>query len=310
MDLNEDGAGEGAGAGTIDDLTGGSGGEGAGGEGAGGEGAGGEGAGGEGAGADFLGQFSAEAGEGESASNRDYIQSKGFKDLDGLVKAYRGAEKALHDTGRIKVPGEGATEQEIAEYRTATGVPEKPEDYARPEFKDADGKAIAYNSELTDRIFAAAHKIGLPKEAAERLVKGEIEQQIADFDAGLRGVQDAANEHVKGWGENREAMMAQVNAALKDLGFSRDDVQHMRMMPSGVGKFLDAMAKVGSNFSEDTLIKGDRKQFGQKPAEAQKEIDAMRADPATLDKMTVPGTPENKRYNRLLAAAGAATVDN
>lgn len=320
MDLNngngggaggDAGAGGGAGgsAGTVEDLIGGGAGGGGDAGAGGGAGAGAGGEGGGGAGGDFFAQFSTDVGEGESASLQDFVKANEVKDINHLAKIARDNQKALRESGRFKVPGEGATDQEVAEYRAAIGVPDKPEGYARPEFKDAEGKPIAYNTELTDRIFAAAHKAGLPK-GIEEVVRGEIEQQLAEYDAAVKQIQADANKHIASWGEDKDAKLGQVNAALKDLGFSRDDVEHMRALPSGVGKFLDAMAKVGSNFSEDTLVKGQSKSFGMSPQQAQAELDAIKADPAKVQKVGVPGTPENIRWNRLLEAAGAATVDN
>lgn len=250
--------------------------------------------------------LSADVTEGETASNRDYVQAKGFKDLDALVKAYRHAEKGLHESGRVKVPGEGATDQEVAEFRQAIGVPAKPEDYARPEFKDAAGNPIPYNIELTDNIFAKMHAAGVPKTAAESVINAVIEEQLAEYDAAVKDIQAKANAHVSGWGEQKDAKLAQVNAALQELGFDRADVDHMRALPGGVGKFLDAMAKIGTNFTEASLVQGDRKTFGMSAEQANKEIAAMKADKATLDKMMVPGSAENQRYERLLAQVMAA----
>lgn len=250
---------------------------------------------------DWYGNLSAETAEGETASNRDYVQAKGFKDIDGLVKAYRHAEKGLHESGRIKVPGEGATAQEVAEYRAAIGVPDKPEGYTVPEFKDAAGNPIPINTALTQRIFAKAHELGGPKGLVEQLVASEVQAQIEEYDAAVKELQAEANTHIAKWGPEKEAGITQVNAALKELGFSREDVDHMRAMPGGVGKFLDAMRKVGSNFTEDTLIKGDRSTFGMTPEAAQTELATMKADKATAEKIMVPGSPERQRYERLLS---------
>ncbi len=249
---------------------------------------------------DWYGSLSAETIEGETASNRDYVQAKGFKDLDGLVKAYRHAEKGLHESGRIKVPGEGATAQEIAEYRAAIGVPETVDGYTVPEFKDAAGNPIPVNTDLTARIFAKAHELGGSKALVEQLVASEIEAQIAEHDAAIKELQAEANAHIAKWGGEKDQGIAQVNAALKDLGFTKQDVDHMRAMPSGVGKFLDAMRKVGSNFTEDTLIKGDRQTFGMTPEQAKAELDAMQKDPAIAAKIMVPGTEERIKRERLL----------
>lgn len=319
MDFNGGGAGEGGNGGevgTIDDITGGGGGgdAGAGGGEGGDAGAGAGGAGGEGGDAgggaggadpDWYAQLSGETGEGESASNLDVVKAKGWKSLDDVVKGYRAAERALRDGGRIKVPGEGASAEEIAEYRKAIGVPEDPKGYAVPEFKDAAGNPIPLNTAMTERITAAAHKMGVPKAALDALLEGEIRAQIEENDAHLAQLTEQANAHVKGWGADREAKMASVNAAAKALGLTKPDMAAMRSA-LGPAKMLDMLAKAGENYNEDTLIEGDRKSFGMKPEEAQKELDAMKADKAISDKIVVPGTPEHQRYNRLLEIVASA----
>lgn len=258
--------------------------------------------------ADFLAMFPADTPEGETASLQDWIKATGIKDAATLAKVARDNQKALRESGRIKVPGEGATAQEIAEYRAAIGVPDAPTGYQVPEFKDAEGNAIPINTGLTERIFAKAHELGGPKGLIEQLVAAEIQTQIEEHDAAVKQLQAEANAHIAKWGPEKDAGIAQVNAALKELGFSREDVEHMRAMPGGVGKFLDAMRKVGSNFTEDTLIKGDRKTFGMTAEQAQQEIATMRADPAIAAKIMVPGSPERQRWERLndIAAQAAA----
>lgn len=313
MDLGND-SGD---VGSINDLTGGGAGDG-GAEAAGGgadAGAGGGGTGGDGGAqgggdvpADFLALFPTDTPDGETASLQDWVKATGVKDAATLAKIARDNQRALRESGRIKVPGEGATDQEIAEYRAAIGVPDSPQGYTVPEFKDGAGNPIPINTALTERIFAKAHALGVPKAIGEQLVADEIRAQIEEHDAAVAALQREAQEHIGKWGPEKEQGVAQVNAALKELGFTRQDVDHMRAMPSGVGKFLDAMRKIGSNFTEDTLIRGDRQTFGMTAQQAQAEIDAMKADRAIADKVMVPGSPENLKWNRLngiLAEAAA-----
>lgn len=250
--------------------------------------------------ADFLALFPTETSEGEAASLQDWVKSVGVKDAPTLAKIARDNQKALRESGRFKVPGEGATAQEIAEYRAAIGVPDKPEGYTVPEFKDAAGNPIPINTALTARIFAKAHELGGSKELVEQLVASEVQAQIEEYDVAVKTLQAEANAHIAKWGPEKDAGITQVNAALKELGFSREDVDHMRAMPGGVGKFLDAMRKVGSNFTEDTLIKGDRSTFGMTAEAAKTELAAMKSDPAIASKIMVPGSAERQRYDRLL----------
>jgi hypothetical protein len=117
----------------------------------GGEGAAFQGAGGQAAGdPDWYGTLSSNA-EGESASNLDWIKAKGFKDIDSVAKALRSAEKAIHDSGRIKLPGEGATAEDVAAYHRAIGVPDAPGGYEFAAPQGADGQPMPLNAPMLER---------------------------------------------------------------------------------------------------------------------------------------------------------------
>lgn len=319
MDLNNGDAGD---AGTVNDLLGpgseagaGGAGDAAGGGGEAGAGGGDQGGGGDGGQADgesadaaWLETFSAETGEGESASLRDWVKSTGVKDASALAKIARDNQRALRDSGRVKVPGEGASAEEIASYHKAIGVPEDPKGYTVPEIKGADGNPVALNTPFVDRVIGAAHKHGIPKTAMDALLAEEVAAQVAEHDAAVAALTKAAGDHVKSWGADKDARLAQVNAAAKEAGLSRQDMEYLRGMPSGPGKMLDMLAKFGTNFSEDALIGGERKQFGVNAAEAQKELDAIKADPELVRKARIPGSAENQRWNRLQKAAAAGVA--
>lgn len=269
-------------------------------------------AGDEGAGAEsgqepaFFANLSREVRDGESASDYDWAKASGIKDEASLARIARDNQKALRDSGRVKVPAEGASAEEIKAFHTAIGVPDDPSGYTVPEIKGADGKPVPLNTELIDRITKAAHEGGAPKGAIEHVLKTEIEHQLAEHDAHVKQVQDKANAHIKGWGEEREAKLAQVNAAAKEAGLTPQDMEYLRGLPSGPEKMLDALAKFGTNFSEARLIQGEKQRFGIDAESAQKEIDQIVADPERRDKAMTPGTAEYERYQRLNDAVGAA----
>lgn len=255
---------------------------------------------------DWYSSLSAEVGEGQSASNLDVVKAKNWQSVDDIVKGYREAERALRDGGRVKVPGEGASAEEIAAYHKAIGVPEDAKGYEIPQPKDADDNPIEINTALAERIAASAHKHGVPKAALDALLAEEIDVQIAEYDKLVQAQQKAAGEHVKSWGEDRDNMMAQVNAAAKEAGLTQADMEYLRGMPSGAGKALDMLAKFGSNFTEDSLVRGQSRTFGMNAEQAQAEIDAIKGDPDLRAKAMVPNSAEYQRYNRALEALSAA----
>ena len=66
---------------------------------------------------------------------RNWVESKGFKDSSSLAQSAYNLEKLLgHDrAGRTLVmPGDDATPEQIAEYRTKIGVPSKADEYKLP----------------------------------------------------------------------------------------------------------------------------------------------------------------------------------
>lgn len=318
MASESDGGGFGGAAdllgGAIDSGTGAAGGGGDGGAAASGD-AGGQG-GGEpelGADPDWWGALSAEA-EGDAAANRDYVKSKGWKSPDDAIKSYREAERALRDGGRIKIPGEGSSAEEVAAFNKAIGVPESVEGYVLPEVKDADGNPVPLDDSLLGKLLPKALERGVPASAMNGLIADFVQLQlddVAQFDA---DAQKAAKAWVTAQGAQATEKMAAIDAAGRALGFSSKDMVAIRNAlaasngaEAGVAKALDAFTKLGQGMAEDTIITGGRGRFGVTGREAQSELDAMKAkagsDRAFGQKVQTPGTPEHARWNRLQDAA-------
>lgn len=255
---------------------------------------------------DWYGSLSADLTEGETASNRDWIKAKGFKDLDGVAKALRSAERTIHDSGRIKIPGEGATETEIAEFRKGIGVPDDATGYAMPVLKDQDGKPVEMDTAKLTNIAAIAHRNGIPKAAFEATMQAIAEADAGDFAAQEAELSKLADAHVKTWGADKDNKLAAINSAIGALGLKRDEVLSLRAA-LGPARALDVMARIGAGVTEDTLLHGGGERgFLGDPVAAQRELDAIKADPVARGKVFVPGTPENARYARLQDIVGAA----
>lgn len=292
------GGGDGGQGGDGGGQGGGDGGQGGGGNGgaAGAEGGQGGGDGGNVADPDWYGSLSAETGEGETASNRDWIKSKGFKDLDGLAKAYRSAEKALHDSGRVKVPGEGASAEEIAAYRSATGVPETAEGYEITLPETSGG--LELDTGTISKLAAIAHEAGLPKAGFEKVANAYVAQQVEEHIAEVKRQDDLTQQVLKEWGADKDAKLADCQAAMRGLGLDRSKVAQLQAA-WGSDEALKFLAKIGGGIAEDTLITGGSGRFGVSASEAQAEINRMKSDQSIMDKIMVPGTPERQRWDRL-----------
>lgn len=252
---------------------------------------------------DWYNSLSAEA-DGESASNRDWIKAKGFKDLDSVTKALRHAEKAIHDSGRIKVPGEGAAPEEVGAFHRAIGVPEDPKGYTIEAPKDAQGNPLPLDAGLLDVVTAAGVKHGVPKAALEAVLADVFKHDL-DQIAGLESrLAQEAQEWVRAQGANISERQAAVDNAAVALGLTREDMTKLRGS-LGPARALNLLAKIGDGISEDRMISGGRGRFAVSGAEAQAELDKLKGDPAFYAKAQVKGTPENLRWNRLNEAVAA-----
>ena len=256
--------------------------------------------------------LSADAGEGETASNRDFIAAKGFQDPDAMVKSYRELERALHGgKGYVKVPGEGAKPEEIAAFRATLGVPEKADGYEikLPDLSNGDEK-LELDTAFLDPMREAALKAGIPKAAfgvlGEAFVQFQLDQRAAELKAG----DEEAAATIKGWGASADAKKADFRKGAQLLGIDKAALYAIQnaTMPDGkrfgADRAMEMLSKLGAMAGEDLFAgSGGKVNFGvASGAEAQGQIDAMGKDPATAKQMLVKGTPENVRYERLLSA--------
>ncbi len=301
-----------AGAGQAGEGAGAAGGDGAAGAGAvdgGAAGAGGDIAGG--ADPDWYNQLSAEKGENDSPANRDVVKAKGWKSLDDMVKGYREAERALRDSGRVKVPGEGASDEEVNAFRAAIGVPDKVEGYEfKPlvdekgePFVGSDGSQLQLDKELLGTIAASAMKHGVPKGALEGVIADMAQAQLAEVSAKETAIAAEAERVVKGWGGEKDAKIAAMDRALKALDISSVEAKAIRAA-LGAEKALTTFARLGEGMSEDRMMLGGQTNFGISGPQAQAQFDQLSKDPAWVSKARVPGTAENAQYKRLNAAMG------
>jgi len=267
----------------------------------------GEGEGGGDADAAFLEQFSAEGGDADNPSPRDWIKSKGIKSLDDLAKNYREAEKSIRNGGKLTVPGEGAKPEEIAAYHKAIGVPDTPEGY---EFTQPEGAEL--DGDLVTPLREVALKAGVPAAGFKALAEGLIQVQLDQLE-GLKTAEDAdAAKWQADQGAQKAEKMASVNNAMRALGLKPADVAAMQRGFSlqgqpGSAKVLGLLATIGGGIAEDALLGGDgKRRFGITGAEAKTEVDRLVVDRDFQAKLTAKDPAAVERWNRLNGAIAAA----
>lgn len=265
-----------------------------------GVGAGGD-AGAGGADPDWYNSLSADGENG--ASLRDWVKASGVKDLNGLAKIARDNQAALRESGRVKMPGSDAKPEEVAAWHKAIGVPEAPEGYELRGPAGEDGNPVPLNEGLTGPLAASAIKHGIPKAALEGLVQDFVTAQQDQIFAADKAARDAASAWFKAQGSEGQAKLAAIDRAAEALGLSGQEVIGLRNV-LGADKALPLLARIGEGMGEDRFVDGGKLRFGVSGAQAQTELDRLKADPAWVSKATKPGTAENAHYNRLNAALG------
>ncbi len=252
---------------------------------------------------DWYGNLSAEA-DGDKPSLRDWVKATGVKDLDALAKVARDNQAALRESGRIKIPGEGAKPEEVAEFRKSIGVPEDAKGYAVTAPKDDAGNDLPLNDELIGRMAESALKHGAPKAVFEGIVSDFIQAQLdeaAEIDTAQKQV---AADTVKAWGAEKDAKLAAIDRAASALGIDRNKMVGLRNA-LGADFALNMMAKLGEGMAEDVLITGGSNRFGVSGAEAVQEIARLKTDGDFQKKLMANDPAAVARWNRLNAAEAA-----
>lgn len=198
-----------------------------------------------------------------------------FDALAGLGNAQRliGARQS------VKLPGEGATDEQWGQYRAEiskiTGAPENAEGYG---LKAPDNlpPGVEWNGELAGKAAAIAHKYGLPPQALHELIalnNENVGATVAKSEAAQKAEADALITKINSeWGKAAAENWQQTKRGIAILGgdptkdsYSTEDVIRM-------GLAADKM------FREDSgLINGDR---GNTMATIDEKMAQLRADPA------------------------------
>ena len=179
-----------------------------------------------------------------------------FDALAGLGNA----QKLIGARQSVKLPGEGATDEQWGQYRAEiakiTGAPESAEGYG---LKAPDNlpPGVEWNGELAGKAAAIAHKYGLPPQALHELIalnNENVGATVAKSEAAQKAEADALITKINSeWGKAAAENWQQTKRGIAILGgdptkdtYSTEDVIRM-------GLAADRM------FREDSgLINGDK----------------------------------------------------
>jgi hypothetical protein len=247
--------------------------------------------------------FSADKPGEKELSNQEWIAKLKLKDLDSVVQLARDNQKALRESGRVKLPGDGATEAEVKAYKEAVGAPLEASGYAVD--LPAEAKGFELDTAFIDPMKEIAAKYHIPaaafKELGERFMAAQLESIQAD---GANNVAER-NATLKEWGPSAEQGKEEFRRGLDALGLKAGDAKAIEA-GFGAKRTLELFRKIGQMAGEDFFAgNGGRpsERFGVSSAEeAKKQIDAMVADPETRKKIRAKDPVTSQRYNRLTEA--------
>ena len=129
-----------------------------------------------------------------------------YKNVQDLARAYRHAEKMVSQKGIHPITPESSPEQ-VAEYRRALGVPDKPEAYAeavKPNVEVPEG--VVWDDGIAGEYFKLAHQENIKPESMQKLIQLNLKQREFELKAYNQQTQHKRDEglHVlrRTWGAN------------------------------------------------------------------------------------------------------------
>jgi len=223
-----------------------------------------------------------------------------YPDLKTFHKAFDDTQKALRDSGRVKLLGKDATDEDRKAFAKAVGIPEKADGYKikleLPEGVTLDENDQAQMKAITEMLHARGGMAATPetvKAAHEIFVEMRETAQAALVAAGQKAHEDTLKTLKGEWGADFKNNMGYAQAALTGL-FGKEtagEILNMRLEDgTKVGDwapFLRAMTTAGRQLAQDPLflptnsLQGDPKTLAARKA----EIYALRTGDAAQQKL-------------------------
>jgi hypothetical protein len=222
----------------------------------------------------------------------------------------RDNQKALRESGKVKIPGEDATPAEIKTFREAVGAPETAEGYSEGlKMPEGAPEGAELDTVLIGELAPIALEHNIPKPAFEALAAKFMEKQVQDAAGDVAAANQARDDHFKEWGKGGagalEAKKEDFRRGARLLGLDVAKIQKMQK-GLGVAETMDLLANAGAMAGEDTLGGGGddaAKRFGYSDLEsAEKALRAMEGDEAMVKKIRAKDPVVYQRYKGLVSA--------
>ena len=190
-----------------------------------------------------------------------------YKSPEGLLK---GAANLISFAGKkvegVVVPNEGSTEQEIAEYRQAIGVPESPTAYdLQPENLP---EGMGWDEGLAGEWQNAFHEAGISQEQAQKLSQAYSDitnNQLTQANQTLQLQSESEMEQQraeiqKQWGDKYDTNLQNAVNMAATMGFDLESQQDMAAMRNP--KVLNMILEKHTALQEGTMPRGGQPNTG------------------------------------------------
>jgi hypothetical protein len=193
--------------------------------------------------------------EGDLQKNEVLTQ---HETISKLSRAY--VDLVGKQASRVTVPGKDATAEEVAAYRKAIGVPEKPGDYKLDAVKLP--KEVPIDAKFQTDFLETAHKLGMTNEQTNYLFQWYALSVVKQVSQQLRAVETSdkqAEQQLRArWGGNFDRNLAYMQRAIKPYLEKYPDLTPA-LNRSGLGNhvgLLEMLAELGSLQGEHRFVDG------------------------------------------------------
>ncbi len=242
----------------------------------------------------------------------DYVQTKGWKSVEDVVKSAREVERLAMAPDKLPLPKDGDKEGWDQVY-DRLGRPKSPEGYELGKMELPEG--YTPHQPLVDKMAQVAHERGLSKAQMEGLFESYVQEEFAAHQAAEAARDEKASEQTaalqKEVGPAWGAFVADAQLGAKELGLSAEEVDGVGHV-IGHDKVLRVLSKIGTPLRQDSA--GDTHDGGQgfrrmEPAQAQARIDELTKDEGFRKRLRAGDQAATREWDQLneVAAAGRRT---
>ncbi len=182
-----------------------------------------------------------------SEEQREFVETKGWKEGSAAIQSYIDLEKS--QGGRVKIPTDQSSKEELEAFYSSTGRPDAPEGY---EIKDVPGN-VSRDEDAENALRVVAHELGCPKATFEAIVKNFYQRQSEQLIASRTEGEALLKEE---WQTNYDANVEIATRACKELGGE----EFMKALDqTGFGNlpaFIKTFHNIGLKMLDDKIIKG------------------------------------------------------